>query len=225
MGNDGISDHSGANGAKLAVDPIEGGSENSRPESRVDTFEDNRGSTQVTGRHEPRVEALEDYRESSNVTGGHKNPRRSDVTEAKSIEEKCATLIQSVLRMRTIRLRYQSKLNGATVVQSAYATRIQSIFRMRTIRLKYQTQSNDATDDVIETEDGSTEEHGNVTDRYTTGDTRGGDVTGMEDGAMIRNCNGEQLVVRRTPTSVAVMTPASATNLKTRIETPKTVLE
>ena len=65
------------------------------------------------------------------------------------------------------------------------------MFRMRTIGLKYQTQPNDATEDVTETEDGSTEEHGDVTDRYTTGDTRGGDVTGMEYGATIRNCNGE----------------------------------
>ena len=113
------------------------------------------------------------------------------MTEAKSIEEKCATLIQSLLRMRTMRLQYQSKLNGATVVQSAYATRIQSMFRMRTIRLKYQTQSNDATDDVTEAEDGGREEHGDVTDRYTTGDKKGGDVAGMEYGAMIRNWNGE----------------------------------
>jgi hypothetical protein len=200
VGNEGTSDHSGVNGAQPAVDPIEGGSENSRPESRVDTFEDNRGSIEVTGGHEPRVEPLEDYRESSNVTGGHKNPRRSDVTEVKDndtkiIEEKCATLIQSVLRMRTIRLRYQSKMNGATVVQSVCATRIQSMFRMRTIRLKYQTQSNDATDDGTETEDGSTEEHGDVTDRYTTGDTRGGDVTGTEDGAMNRKCNGKHKAI------------------------------
>ena len=41
------------------------------------------------------------------------------------IEEKCATLIQSVLRMRTIRLRCQSKVDMATVVQSEGATRIQ----------------------------------------------------------------------------------------------------
>ena len=69
------------------------------------------------------------------------------------------------------------------------------MFRMRTIRLKYQTQSNDATDDGTETEDGSTEEHGDVTDRYTTGDTRGGDVTGTEDGAMNRKCNGKHKAI------------------------------
>ena len=64
------------------------------------------------------------------------------------------------------------------------------MFGMRTIRLKYQTQSNDPTDDVTEIEDDGLEEHGDVMDRYTTEDTRGGDVTGMVYDVMIRNCNG-----------------------------------